>query len=190
MKARPERACTTTALEAGITAIEAAVGRMLRDEFAILAWNTAPRRLWIEPGGVADLARRRDSLFVALTRAFATARPQGRLIQIHGFGNGKRNTQAGATAAAIVSSGSDWSTRPVTMIARCLQTVIEGPVRVYPYEVAELGATKNVQGQILRSHGHDGFVHLELNRPTRERLRSNAAQLARLADCLGSERSE
>ncbi|MGB5468749.1 MAG: hypothetical protein WBM84_21995 [Sedimenticolaceae bacterium] len=167
------------------------VGRLLMDDVAVLAWNSARRGLrTASDAATADLARRLDSLFAALTRAFATLRPHGRLVQIHGFGNEKRNTQAGATAAAIVSSGSDWSTQSVTVIARCLHSVIDGPVRVYPHDVAELGATKNVQGQILRSHGHDGFVHLELNRPTRERLRSDAAQLTRLADCLGTERDE
>ena len=157
-------------------------GSLLREDVAILAWNSAKRSVRIEAGGaLADLAKRRDSLFIALARALARA-PQGRLIQIHGFDNRKRRTNAGTTAAVIVSSGSRWSTPPVEHIAGCLRPIIEGPVLVYPREVAELGATRNAQGHAVRSHGHQGFVHLELNRRTRERLRSAPAPLA---GCLG-----
>jgi hypothetical protein len=160
-------------------------GGLLRDDIAILAWNSAKRSVPDESAAAtADLARRRDSLFMALSHAVVEAGPRGRLIQIHGFDNDRRTTSAGAAAAVIASSGSQWSSRAVDRIAGCLQTVIDGPVLVYPREVTELGATENVHGQALRSHGHEGFVHLELNRSTRERLRSAPTARAGFADCL------
>ncbi len=161
-------------------------GGLLRDDIALLAWNTAKRRLR-GPGGVlADLAKRRDSLFDALTRALLETRPRGRLIQLHGFAAGKRRTAAGAGAAVIVSGGSRWPTPAVEEVAGCLRSHIDGPVLVYPHQVGELGATTNAQGQTLRSLGHEGFVHLELNRSTREALRASPAARAAFSDCLAS----
>ena len=162
-------------------------GGLLRSDVAILAWNSAKRSVPVEGAdAVADLARRRDSLFMALTLAVINARPQGRLIQIHGFDNDKRTRRAGAAAAVIVSNGTRWSSRAADLIAACLQPVIDGPVLVYPRDVSELGATENVLGQTMRSHGHQGFVHLELNRSTREHLRSARAALSGFSDCFSA----
>ena len=51
-------------------------------------------------------------------------------------------------------------------------------------EVRELGGTRNVQGRLLRERGHDGFVHVELGRPLRERLRNEQELRSSLAACL------
>ncbi len=161
---------------------------MMRDGVAILAWNSAKRDAKSKrPGAHADLARQSDSLFVALTRAMIKSAPDGRLVQIHGFNNQRRRTEAGATAAVILSSGTRWGTRSVDFISRCLQSIIAGPILIYPTEVTELGATTNFHGQALRRHGHEGFVHIEINRPTRERLKSDSSLLTRFSACLGNE---
>ncbi len=160
---------------------------LMREGIAMLAWNSAKRKTSAGYGkGKADLARRPDSLFVALTRAMIESYPNGRLIQIHGFDNKRRKTQAGTSAAVILSSGTRWPTRPVDFIASCLKPVIPGPVLVFPTEVTELGATRNFHGQTLRHNGHEGFVHIELSRPTREQLKSEPSLLAKFSQCLGS----
>lgn len=164
---------------------------LLRKDVAVLAWNSAKRRLRIGDRKVdADLAKRADSLFLALSRALARTHPDGRLVQIHGFDNKRRTTQAGASAAVILSSGSRWGTRSVASVAGCLQRVIDGQVLVYPHQVTELGATKNIHGRTLRRYGHDGFVHLELNRQTRRRLAAEPSLLADFSQCLSSGMTE
>jgi hypothetical protein len=160
---------------------------LARDGVAIVAWNSAKRNTGTGFGQTkADFAKRRDSLFVALTRALIKSVPKGRLIQIHGFDNRRRSTSEGSGAAIILSSGARWTTRSVDIIARCLQPVIDGPVLIYPTEVTELGATKNFHGQTLRRYGHEGFVHVEINRPTRKRLKTEPALLSAFSACLGS----
>jgi hypothetical protein len=159
-------------------------GGLLSDDIAILGWNSTKRRVLGPSDIAADLARRRDSLMTTLTHALIQARPRGRLIQIHGFAGSKRRTPEAAGAAIIVSGGSRWPTPAVEQIAACLRTRIAGPVRIYPSEVAELGATTNLQGQRMRRHGHEGFVHLELNRPTREKLRMSSTALNAFSACL------
>ena len=39
-------------------------------------------------------------------------------------------------------------------------------------------------GRLLRERGHDGFVHVELARPLRERLRNEQELRSNLAACL------
>ena len=116
----------------------------------------------------------------------AKSLPMGRLIQIHGFDNNKRKSEAGASASAILSSGSRWVTPHSATVAHCLRKVIQGPVLIYPIEIRELGATRNLHGKILRRYGHEGFIHVELNRSTRERLRSDPVMRGQFTDCLGA----
>ena len=69
-------------------------------------------------------------------------------------------------------------------VADCLQRRLQEPVRLYPRDVRELGATRNVQGRLLRERGHDGFVHVELAQPLRERLRNEQELRSGFAACL------
>lgn len=164
---------------------------MLHPGMVALAWNSANRRLGQGTDRVnADLAKRTDSLFIALTRAFVSARPQGHLIQLHGFDNQRRKTLAGADAQIIVSAGSTWVTPAVYRVSRCLKPVLDGPIRVFPQEVTELGGIKNVQGRLLRRYGHEGFIHLELNLSARQRLRQEPRLRAQMMACLVDEVTE
>lgn len=140
------------------------------------AWNSLPR-------DKADLAHREDSFFHAFSRAFAAQMPHGRLVQLHGFAAGKRATAAARRARIILSAGQRRATPAVTALAACLRRFFPA-VRVYPDEVTELGGTSNAQGALLRASGHDGFVHLEMNRDLRRRLRDDSAQRQYLAQCL------
>ena len=153
----------------------------------VIAFNTVPRRFRRQGKEVnADLAHRADNLFAALTRAFARVFPDGRLVQLHGFSPNKRKTAVAADAAAIVSAGKSWSTADSEAVAACLRPLLGGPVLLYPRHVRELGGTRNLHGKLLRRQGHDGFVHVELNRAIRERLRSEDDLRAGFAACLSS----
>lgn len=161
-------------------------GRLLHPDVALIGWNSAKRRIGKGDSAIgADLAKRPDSLLLALTRA-AAEHPESRLIQIHGFGQQHRKTQEGASSAVIVSSGSRWSSPAVGAVAECLRGTGAGPVRVYPREVDELGATGNIHGRTLRRRGHQGFVHLEFSLQLRKRLRSETALRAAFSECLVS----
>lgn len=145
---------------------------LLQAPLRLIAFNTA-RRHYTRNGSTvdADLAHRDDNLFTALTRAFARVFPRGRLVQLHGFNPDKRKSAAGRSAAAIVSTGSVTPSVHSTAMAACLQQLLGRPVRLFPRDIRELGGTRNVQGRQLRGDGHSGFVHLELDRKTREQLR-------------------
>ena len=160
---------------------------LLQAPVRVMAFNTARRHFTRHGHTVdADVAHRGDSYFVALTRAFARVFPSGRLLQLHGFNAAKRTSAAGRSAAAIISNGSDMPSTASLAVAACLQALPVGAVRLYPRDVRELGATRNVQGRLLRAYGHEGFVHVELNRGLRERLRDDDSLRADFAACLGS----
>jgi hypothetical protein len=160
---------------------------LLQAPVRVIAFNTARRNYTRHGSKVdADLAHRSDNFFTPLTRAFARVFPYGRLVQLHGFNPAKRKSQAGQTAVAIISSGSGTPSRDSTAVAACLQPLLGGPVRLYPTDVRELGGTKNMQGRLLRAHGHDGFVHVELSHKIRERLRADDALRGGFAACLSS----
>lgn len=156
--------------------------------YRAVAWNTAARL--IEADGEsysADMAHRWDGYFMAFTQAFAAALPEARLVQLHGFATDKRRSPQAATADLIVSAGSRSPTAAARAVADCLRPVFPDAVRLYPYEVAELGATTNLQGKLLRSLGHSGFVHLELGGGLRARLQDDAGLRAKLCRCLAGE---
>ena len=149
------------------------------------AWNTVPRH-YAEAGQEvdADLAHLEASYFTAFARAFARVLPAGHLIQVHGFSDDKRRTWGGRGADAVVSSGTAIPGRTVSTLSACLRAGLIPGSRIYPVEVRELGATTNAVGAALRAAGHDGFVHVELDRQRREMLLRDAASLVRLSQCL------
>jgi len=153
--------------------------------FRAIAWNTAPRRIKSGSGiQDADLAHRWDGYFVPFTEAFASAIPQGRLVQLHGFATDKRKTAEAAGADIIVSAGSHWPSSQAHQVSRCLQSDLPANVRLFPRDVSELGGTRNLQGRLLRGMGHNGFVHLELSDGMRDTLRGEAGLSEHVCACL------
>lgn len=158
---------------------------MQRGDFIALALNTMPR--YTDSGRdleEQDLAHVQATLFTVFTKAFAQAFPSGRLVQVHGFAQGKRRTQAGKRAEVILSTGSPVLTQDIFDLARCLDQDISGPVTLYPLQVQELGGTTNVSGNILQSMGHTGFVHCELAYPLRKRLLHSSRLQGAFVSCL------
>jgi hypothetical protein len=160
---------------------------LLQTPVRVIAFNTA-RRHYLRDGNRvdADLAHRSDSLFNALTRTFGRLFPSGRVVQLHGFNAQTCSSEAGRTAAAIISAGTTAPSPDSKAVAACLQTRLAGPVRLYPRDIGELGGTTNVQGRLLRAEGHAGFVHVELSRETREQLRDDDRLRAGFGACLSA----
>ncbi len=153
--------------------------------FRMSAWNTVPR--WApndRSDRRADLAHRDVSHFNAATAAFAAAHPDGVVVQLHGFAVGKRRTSAGRSADVIVSSGRRSLSGPAEHVRDCLRSRLSVVVRGYGDDVHELGATTNRNAAMLRAQGFKRFVHVELARALRRSLLEDAAQRARLRQCL------
>ncbi len=159
-----------------------ALSALLMEAHALraLAVNTAPRR--ISPD--SDLAHQAESWMMALTRAFARAYPDAAIIQLHGFAVAKRSTPAGRDAAYIVSPGHLDDSLTATGFAQCLRAGVDGPVRLYPHDVTELGGTTNSMARWLRGAGHMGFVHVEIADGPRAALRAGAAARREFGACL------
>ncbi len=158
----------------------------LNNDFAAIALNTVPRYSQLQNGEKRehDLGKLPDSLFAALTRAFAAVNPQGKIVQLHGFTQDKRTSEAGIEAGLILSSGSNRIPGHLPVLQRCLQAVFPLKVLIYPKEVQELGGTTNISGKILRLSGHDGFVHIEMDRLVRDRLRRESSLRVSFGNCL------
>ena len=139
--------------------------RMDRDgEFAAVAWNTINRKQ-------VDVAHEIRHPFSAFTRALVRSHPGAFVIQVHGFAQQKRSSAAGATADLIISNGTRSPERFVRKTAVLMQSNIEfGETHLFPISVQELGATTNVQAELLRQNGSRRFMHFEMSRPLRTRL--------------------
>lgn len=153
-------------------------------------WNTVPRHIKIK-GEIskADQAHLAQSYWQEFTRIFAEQHPEGLILQLHGFSQKNRKTEAGVSSDMILSSGTKYPPKWLRQTAVCLKTSLNAVVRVYPYEVKELGGTTNAQGQLLRSMGHSGFLHLEMSKTMRSRLLHQSKLRQKLLGCL-SERGE
>lgn len=115
------------------------------------------------------------------TLAAMEAIPGLRVAQIHGFGGGDGPDDPPPGTAAVVSGGErDAPTPWATAAAAALRPVLGEAVRLYPVDIRLLGATTNVQGLALRRQG-DRFLHIELSRAARDRLRDDPGLRAGLA---------
>ena len=129
---------------------------------AAAGWSTVGRRQ-------IDLARDPDTPFQAFTLAFAEAHPRGLVLQLHGFSPDRRTSAAGRRAEVILSNATAGSAPWTRELAGCLRAA-GLTVAVYPEEVEELGASSNIQGQVLGRTGHAGFLHVEMSAALRARL--------------------
>ena len=153
--------------------------------FSSLALNSLPRVTPIEDNRAlpADLARLTDSVHFIYSRTFALRYPTGQLVQLHGFSSFKRRTKPAQQTSMILSTGGSSTSAYVLNVQRCFGENGWHSLR-YPQQVSELGATRNSIGALLRSLGHTGFTHIEMNLQTRQALLDDSSHLLSLAGCL------
>lgn len=123
------------------------------------------------PKPAPDLAHRPHTLFQAATLGASEALRELVVIQIHGF-------QSRQGESVVLTAGSALQpARIQRQLHHQLQSLFGeiGPV-VTGAARPELAATTNLQGQILSSES--AFLHVELSRPTREKLLDDPALLA------------
>ena len=159
----------------------------LENAFRSVAWNTVKRQGGGSSPDYWDFAKLRNTYLVALTKAFARAFPSGYHVQLHGYETAKRRTAAGDRSDVILSNGSDRPRGEILSLRDCLKENGFGRVLVYPTDVHELGATKNVSGIILREMGNQGFVHIEMNVELRKRLKDQSDVRRAFTGCLVRE---
>ena len=152
--------------------------------FRVVAWNTVPRYHDDENGRhSADLSHLEESYFTALTRALTTDSTLEHVIQLHGFSRRKRKGD-GKQAFIILSNGTRHPDRTVLDLAARLRDALAVDTRVFPYDIRELGALTNRQGQLLRESGNNGFLHIELSTELRKQLRNDGSTCRAFADSL------
>ncbi|NOZ54757.1 MAG: hypothetical protein GXP08_16740 [Gammaproteobacteria bacterium] len=149
------------------------------------AWNTTARYSNTGNRTSADLAHLSESYFTAFSRAFSSINA-GTLIQVHGFAKDKRRTSQAANADIIISSTTQIPGKRAQMITQCLKSNTPFLVRIYPWEVQELGGTTNTVAAALRAAGSSAFVHLELNLASRKQLLDNKTLQQLFSQCLAA----
>ncbi len=115
----------------------------------------------------ADVCHRPDHLFSLATDRALRALPGALVIQLHGF-DGERAPDG---VDMILSAGVRETPSPaLAAIAGRVRAQFGDGVRLYPTEVDVLGGTTNVQGRLATAH-RAGFVHVEMIKRLRDRLR-------------------
>jgi hypothetical protein len=131
----------------------------------------------------SDVAHSADSLFQAATEGLIEAVPAPTVVQLHGFA-GRANDTSLVLSAGEKRGGDELVTRAQAALAR----VVTG-VKKYPEDAGELGATTNVQGQIVREAG-GRFLHVELESGLRRQLLADMRLRASLLDALATSLAE
>ncbi len=160
---------------------ELALMLMHQRAFKALALNTLPRN-----DGV-DTAHFIQNYQTAFAEAIAKTMPTTKLVQLHGFSNSKRNSEAGKVAEIIISNGNYMPNRTVARLASCLRSAGFDQTYLFPHQIKELGGTRNAQAKILRQLNSDRFIHFEMNYDLRKRSVSDPETLYGLARCLMEE---
>lgn len=153
------------------------------------AWSTVDRNQ-VDEGGRSgsDLTHIPDSVFHAMTRAFALEHPRGLVVQIHGFAAEERKSRIAATADMILSCGVRKPPSWLRQVASSLRAGSFANVLVFPDDVDELGALTNTQGKDLRKLGKADFLHMELGLSVRHRLKAEASARAELWKAISGKR--
>lgn len=152
---------------------------------AAAAWSTAPRSAAVKGSRVtADLAHLPESLLGSFTRAFAAAYPRGIVVQLHGFDGEARRSNASPGWRIVVSGGTRLPPAWLLDSASCFERALGERVAVYPRDIGELGGTTNAQAKLLRSLGHSGFLHIEMDLDARRRLKDGEDARAAFVRCL------
>jgi hypothetical protein len=163
---------------------------MQQGNFRLAAWNSIHRYTpSLDSGSTsADLVHTDNNYFTVLAEAAALLSADSRIIQIHGFASSKRKSEAGRASQIIISNGSKRPSRTVRDLTSCLRAHAHMRVSLFPRDVNELGATSNQIGAKLRKYGHQGFIHIELSKATRQALLADTDLMTTLLGCISGKR--
>ncbi|KAF7775355.1 hypothetical protein PCIT_a1529 [Pseudoalteromonas citrea] len=127
-----------------------------------------------------DFSKRPYNIHNAALVAYQAHNINAKVFQIHGFSNKKRRTKQGKSAEVIVSQGKT-SNLTGKQLTTCFSQLGFNAF-LYGTSINELGGTKNIVHKLgLQPHS---FIHIELNKVTRSRLRQNPSLLKKFTTCL------
>ncbi len=166
-----------------------------KNNFRAAAWNTAPAELPVHSPLSADSRTPsvRDYM-LAFTRALMAVEVDSYVVQLHSFEKNEVYTSNAAHADIILSGYSDKSSKAIGWLGRCLKKELDYKVRIFPFEVQEMGAGENVLGanynavgELMQAEGSQGFVHLVMGGTFREELQSYPKVQEKMLTCLNRE---
>lgn len=132
-------------------------------------WNTVRRKTIVDNITVdSDLAHLERSYFMSFSQAFAKLNPDGKILQLHGFEQGKRVSALASSADMIISSGTLSPPSWFSDYTDCLKVSLNrNNIYIFPTEVKDLGALKNTIAKQLDQMGFKGFIHIEMSKDLR-----------------------
>jgi len=168
---------------------------MVKNNFRAAAWNTAPAELPVHsplsPNVHAPPAK---GYMLAFTRALMAIEVDSHVVQLHSFEKNKVYTSNALHADIILSGYGEQSSHSIGWLGRCLKKKLDYKVRIFPFEVQEMGAGKNIPGanynavgELMQAENSQGFVSLVMSNMFREELRSYPQVQEKLFACLSRE---
>lgn len=162
---------------------EIAFDLLVRGGIKAVALNNTPnseRNL----GEPVDLTLIGASVYNALNRVIASLYPRSMVVQLHGFNEKTRSTDAANKTDFIVSNGTKRPDKHMVIVAQCLDNLAAGRTKVFPVQINELGALENEQGKLMRAMGHDGFLNLDISMEMRKKFMGEPAFRPELWNCI------
>jgi len=131
-------------------------------------------------GSLADVAHLRGSFFQTATEAATRSVPSLFVVQLHGFSDRVDGTNV------VLSAGTKrLSNDRTSVVAHAIEQLAGGKVRRFPEDIADLGATTNVQGHVVRRAG-GFFLHVEMSQTLRHGLLADKGRRQSFIDTLTS----
>ncbi|NOX91175.1 MAG: hypothetical protein GXP18_01595 [Gammaproteobacteria bacterium] len=168
---------------------------MVKNNFRAAAWNTAPVRPPVHsPLSPDSHAPPAKGYILAFTRALMAIEADSYVVQLHSFEKKKTYTSNASHADIILSGYGKQSSQAIGWLGRCLKKELDYKVRIFPFEVQEMGAGKKIPGanysavgELMQAEDNQGFVHLAMSSMFREELRSYPQVQQELFTCLSRE---
>ena len=121
--------------------------------------------------------------FNAFTEAFGKAYPTGTIIQLHGFNETAREKIQQDIPDLILSAATRSPPAVLYQYGECLKK-LPLTVSLFPRDIKILGGVKNINAKKFRDSGTHGlFLHLEMGKNLREKLKNNKGLRKKFFEC-------
>ncbi len=168
---------------------------MTKNNFRAAAWNTTPVELPVHsPLSPDSRTPPAKGYMLAFTRALMAIDVDSYVVQLHSFEKTKVYTPNASHADIILSGYGEQSSQTIGWLGRCLKKELDYKVRIFPFEVQEMGAGENIPGanynaigELMQTENSQGFVHLVMGSLFREELQSYTQVQEKLFACLSRE---
>ncbi len=168
---------------------------MAKNNFRAAAWNTSPAELPVHsPLSPDSRTPPAKGYMLAFTRALMAIDPDSYVMQLHSFDKNNVYTPNASHADIILSGYGEQSSPAIGWLGRCLKKELDYKVRIFPFEVQEMGAGDNMPGanysavgELMQAENNQGFVYFVMGSMFREELRSYHQVQEKLFACLSRE---